>query len=64
MATTPTLSILASDAEIAGHKAGLAVLAGKLAVEAVGAQWVKWADRSYGQGRAFERAFDATGAQR
>lgn len=61
---TATLSIHASDAEIAGHKAGVAVLAGKLAVEKAGDQWVRWADRSYAQGRAFERGYEATGAQR
>lgn len=64
MTNTSALSILASDAEIAGHKAGLAVLAGKLDVEAAGDRWVKWADRSYAQGRAFERAYEATGATR
>ena len=61
MTTTP---FFFSAAEEAGHKAGPAVLAGKLAVETVGSQWVKWADRSHASGVAFERAYERTGAQR
>jgi hypothetical protein len=53
-----------SAAEEAGYDAGLAVLAGSLEVEAVGSQWVAWADRSYGSGVAFERGYDRTGATR
>jgi hypothetical protein len=53
-----------SEAAEAGHKAGLAVLAGKLSAEKAGDRWLKFADRSHNSGEAFLREFDATGAQR
>lgn len=55
---------LSTPAAQAGHKAGLAVLAGKLSVEAAGDRWVRVADRSHAAGEAWLRAFEATGAQR
>ena len=61
--TTTARPFFVSEAEEAGYDAGLAVLAGTLDVEAVGAQWVEWADRSYGSGVAFERGFERTGAE-
>ena len=62
--TSTSRPFFTSAAEEAGYDAGLAVLAGRREVEAVGSEWVRWADRSYGQGRAFERGYERTGAQR
>ena len=64
MASTTTTRFFFSEAEEAGHRAGLAVLAGTLTAEEAGDQWVKWADRSYASGRSFEREYEATGARR
>jgi hypothetical protein len=62
--TTTTRPFFFSAAEEAGHEAGLVVLAGTLSVEEVGDLWLAHADRSYAAGRSFERAYDATGADR
>lgn len=51
-------------AAAAGTTAGLAVIAGTLAVEDAGDLWVTFADRSHEAGESFLRAFDATGAKR
>jgi hypothetical protein len=62
--STTARPLFFSAAEEAGYNTGLAVLAGKVAVEVAGDRWVKWADRSIGQGVAFERGYDSTGATR
>jgi hypothetical protein len=59
-----TPKFFTSAAAEAGHKAGLAVLAGRMTAEKAGDKWVAFADKSHGQGVAFLREFDATGAQR
>jgi len=53
-----------SQASRDGHDAGMAVKAGTLTPEEAGDAWLAWADRSYGAGRAFQAAYDRTGAER